>query len=134
MDTQEVQAPHGLQLDLLAAVARLQQISDEGGFYGDGPVGLFAVRLLTCDLPRLRAYLTPETLAWAESVDEPVTQPDEEPFPLRTRERGRLIDGLMVLMHGMKQVKENDLSEMPELQALLERLMAPMPGAAAPTR
>lgn len=52
---------------------------------------------------------------------------EREPFPLSKRERGRLTDGLMVLMHQMRQVPENDLSEMPELQALLERLMAPVP-------
>ena len=47
-----------------------------------------------------------------------------EPFPLTRRERGILIDGLMVLMHQREQVPENDLSEQPEMQALLERLMA----------
>lgn len=50
-----------------------------------------------------------------------------EPFPLTRRERGILIDGLMVLMHQREQVPENDLSEQPEMQALLERLMAPAP-------
>jgi hypothetical protein len=55
-----------LQLDLLTAVARLQQIADEGGFYGDGPVDLVAERLLTCDLPRLRAHLASDVVAWAE--------------------------------------------------------------------
>jgi hypothetical protein len=60
--------PEGLQLDLLSAVVRLQQIADEGGFYGDGPVDFLAERLLTCDLPRLRAHLSPETLEWADSV------------------------------------------------------------------
>lgn len=40
-------------------------------------------------------------------------------------ERSHLIDGLMLLMHQMEQVAENDLSEMPRLQALLERLMEP---------
>lgn len=50
-----------------------------------------------------------------------------EPFPLTRRERGILIDGLMVLMHQREQVPENDLSEQPEMQALLERLMAPDP-------
>lgn len=50
-----------------------------------------------------------------------------EPFPLTRRERGILIDGLMVLMHQREQVPENDLSEQPEMQALLERLMTPAP-------
>lgn len=40
-------------------------------------------------------------------------------------ERAKLIDALMVLMRAMEQVPENDLSEMPQLQALLERLMEP---------
>jgi len=42
------------------------------------------------------------------------------------RERSYLIDGLVVLMHQMEQVPENDLSEKPEIQALLERLMSPV--------
>ena len=46
-----------------------------------------------------------------------------EPFPLTKRERGILIDAVMVLMHQMQQVPENDLSEQPEMQVLLERLM-----------
>ena len=56
-------------------------------------------------------------------------------FTVTSRERSWLIDGLMVLVHQMRQVPENDLSEMPELQALLERLMAPeatVPAAPAP--
>lgn len=55
-------APAGLQLDLLTLVARLEQIRDEGGWEANGVV---ADRLLTCDLPRMRAHLTSETLAWA---------------------------------------------------------------------
>ena len=47
-----------------------------------------------------------------------------EPFPLTRRERGILIDGLMVLMHQREQVPENDKSELPELQRLLDRLMS----------
>lgn len=42
------------------------------------------------------------------------------------RERAFLIDGLMVLRHQMERVPQNDLSELPELQALLERLMEPV--------
>ena len=49
---------------------------------------------------------------------------DSEPFPLTRTERGYLIDALMTHMHAMKQVKENDLSELPVMQGLLERLMA----------
>ena len=41
------------------------------------------------------------------------------------RERAYLIDAVMVLMHQMEASKTNDLSELPELQRLLERLMAP---------
>ena len=52
-------APTGLQLDLLTTVSRLEQVADEllAG-------SLVASRLITCDLPRLREHLTPETLAW----------------------------------------------------------------------
>lgn len=46
-----------------------------------------------------------------------------EPFPLSKRERAHLIDGLMVLMARMKEIPENNLSEQPEMQVLLERLM-----------
>ena len=52
---------------------------------------------------------------------------EREPFPLSKRERAYLIDGLMVLMHQREEIPENDLSEQPEMQALLERLMAPVP-------
>lgn len=40
-------------------------------------------------------------------------------------ERAHLIDALMLLMHQMAEVPENDLSEMPRLQGLLKRLMEP---------
>jgi len=43
-----------------------------------------------------------------------------------SRERSFLIDGLIVLIEGMKQVKANDLSELPEIEALLKRLSAPV--------
>jgi hypothetical protein len=56
-------------------------------------------------------------------VDDERMDDEREPFPLSKRERAILIDGLMVLMHQMEAIPENDLSEMPELQALLERLM-----------
>jgi hypothetical protein len=38
-------------------------------------------------------------------------------------EHGWLIDGLLTLMHQMEQVPENDLTEFPEMQELLDRLM-----------
>ena len=41
------------------------------------------------------------------------------------REVAYLTDGVMVLMHQMEKVPQNDLSELPELQRLLERLMKP---------
>jgi hypothetical protein len=43
---------------------------------------------------------------------------------LTPRERSYVIDGLMVLAHQMRQAPENDLSELADIQALLERLMA----------
>lgn len=45
-----------------------------------------------------------------------------EAITVNRRERCWLIDGLMVLMAGMERVPENDLSELPEIQALLDRL------------
>lgn len=57
--------PTGLQLDLLTVVARLEQIRDEGpGVLADHLLD----RVLTCDLPRLRGYLTEETLRWGENT------------------------------------------------------------------
>ena len=50
---------------------------------------------------------------------------EREPFPLSKHERGILIDALMVHMHRREEIPENDLSEQPGMQALLERLMAP---------
>jgi hypothetical protein len=55
--------PTGLQADLLVVVQRLNQIELAGGFDQASPV--VVERVLTCDLPRLRAHLTPETLLWA---------------------------------------------------------------------
>jgi hypothetical protein len=46
-----------------------------------------------------------------------------ETLEVTRRERAYLIDAVMVLMHQMEQSKTNDLSELPELQSLLERLM-----------
>ena len=46
-----------------------------------------------------------------------------EVITVNRRERCWLIDGLMVLMAGMTRAPENDLSELPEIQALLERLL-----------
>jgi hypothetical protein len=61
---------------------------------------------------------------------------DREPFPLTRRERAYLIDAVMVLMHQKEENRSrprlaglpvSDLSELPELQVLLERLMAAAP-------
>jgi len=59
-----VNSPEGLQLDLLTVIVRLEQLRDE-----EAPNGLpfIAERIISCDLPRLRGHLTPETLAWAEA-------------------------------------------------------------------
>lgn len=52
---------------------------------------------------------------------------DQEEVRVTRRERAWLIDGLMVLIRQMEKVPENDLSELPEIQVLLARLMAPAP-------
>ena len=49
----------------------------------------------------------------------------DEPWEFTRRERAYLIDAVMVLMHQMEAVPQNDKSELPELQRLLDRLMAP---------
>ena len=50
---------------------------------------------------------------------------ESETWEFTRREVAYLTDGVMVLMHQMKTAPQNDLSEMPELQRLLERLMKP---------
>lgn len=49
---------------------------------------------------------------------------ETETWEFTRRERAHLIGAVQVLMHQMGQSKTNDLSELPELQALLDRLMA----------
>ena len=49
-------------LDILAAVERLDQLSREGV---TACGGLIYVRLVTCDLPRLRALLPDAVIEWA---------------------------------------------------------------------
>lgn len=65
--------PDALQLDLLTIVGRLEQIVAEGGFETANAV--VVDRVLTCDLPRLRDHLSPQTLAWAAQDTAP---PEEE--------------------------------------------------------
>ena len=50
-------------LDILSAVERLEQIRREGV---DSCGGLLLDRLLTCDLPRLRALLPKPVRDWAD--------------------------------------------------------------------
>ena len=64
------ESPAGLQLDLLTVVTRLEQISEL--LRADFEVThtplwlhLYKDRVMTCDVPRLRSHLTPETLEWA---------------------------------------------------------------------
>jgi hypothetical protein len=60
----EVSAPSGLQLDLLTAIVRIEQA------HRDPDMAEFLLhRLATCDVRRLRTYLSPETLAWEENAD-----------------------------------------------------------------
>jgi hypothetical protein len=62
-------APAGLQLDLLSAVVRLQQIRACLNTNSDNRIAfaewLLEHRVLTCDLPRLAGYLTADTRDWA---------------------------------------------------------------------
>lgn len=57
---------------------------------------------------------------------------ETEALEVTRRERAYLIDGLMVLMHQMEQSRTNDLSEMPDLQRLLERLMSGQSSSSLP--
>lgn len=54
-----------IELDIASAVARIEQIAREGP---DSCCGIILDRLITCDAPRLRRYLSIETLA---ILDEP---------------------------------------------------------------
>jgi hypothetical protein len=47
-------------IDLISVIARLHQAHNEGKIQDDGSA---ATRLITCDLPRLQAYLPAEALA-----------------------------------------------------------------------
>lgn len=49
---------------------------------------------------------------------------DTETWEFTRRERAWLTDAVMVLMHQIERSRTNDLSEMPDLQRLLDRLMA----------
>lgn len=65
--------PRGLQLDLLTVIVRLEQVGELLGGSADGVLPMFGWYLLTervieCDVPRLRGYLTAETLAWEEQA------------------------------------------------------------------
>jgi hypothetical protein len=55
--------------------------------------------------------------------DERVDEEEREPFAISPAERAYLVDALMSHMHAMKKIPENDLSEFPVMQPLLERLM-----------
>jgi hypothetical protein len=67
------QPPSGLQLDLLTAIVRLEQIGEElakGTAAGqDMAEYLLEERVIKCDVPRLRSYLTAETLAWEQETE-----------------------------------------------------------------
>lgn len=60
--------PSGLQLDLLTVIVRLEQIRDEWDEHQGFAEDLLLSRVIGCDVPRLRSYLAPETLAWAEDM------------------------------------------------------------------
>lgn len=57
-------APSEEQWAILSVVQRLEQIAQEG----ESPplAALLWHRVLTCDVPRLRGLLSPETLQWAD--------------------------------------------------------------------
>lgn len=57
------------QIDILTAVARLEQIGEQRD--DEVMVDLLLDRLVTCDAPRLRALLTAETLEWEREAMRP---------------------------------------------------------------
>lgn len=54
----------GLDVDLLCAIARLEQIGREGA---DSCGGIILDRLVTCDAPRLRRHVSAAALEWYET-------------------------------------------------------------------
>jgi hypothetical protein len=59
------------QLDLLCAIVRLEQIEQElGENVPDGIGGHLLERVFTCDVPRLRSYLSDEALAFEAELEE----------------------------------------------------------------
>jgi|GEM_PF-4221458 len=52
-----------------------------------------------------------------------MSESETAPWEFTRREVAYLIDAVMVLMHQMEKVTENDLSELPDLERLLARLM-----------
>lgn len=53
-----------LDIDLLCAVARIEQIAREGA---DSCGGIILDRLINCDAPRLRDHASEAARAWVES-------------------------------------------------------------------
>lgn len=54
-----------LDLDLMTAVARIEQLAREGP---DSCSGLILDRLITCDGPRLRRHVDPDFMQWADDA------------------------------------------------------------------
>lgn len=87
-DYVDLDAPSGLQLDLLSAIVRIQQLQDE-----EPPDHYLWGRIVTCDVVRLRQYLEPATLEWVEAkgnedvseiLAEPAGDPAAESFARQT--------------------------------------------------
>lgn len=60
--------PTRLELDLITTVARICQIARQT-LEDPLSVHLFEDRLLTCDVPRLLGYLSPQARAWADETE-----------------------------------------------------------------
>jgi hypothetical protein len=60
-------APEGLQLDLLSALVRLEQVQAE--LKPDADVPFVLGRVFECDVPRLWAYISVRTLGWMAAQD-----------------------------------------------------------------
>lgn len=71
MSDHDQSRPGTLQFDLLCAILRIEQV---GGLGEDDVLReLLIDRLVTCDAPRLRRYLAPETLAMEDDLPEATT-------------------------------------------------------------
>lgn len=116
--------PTGLQLDLATACVRMEQVRQEGWLNSD----VVADRILTCDLPRLRGYLSPATLEWMDAVadDHSLLL---EPATRTAREVDQIAAAVAEQLHaGLLQIPAEVARQLKQYSGFLNRWnLAPTP-------